>query len=82
VRKRTIYSREYGILLSMLRQARDDHGLTQGGVAKRLKMSQSIFSKYERGELRLDVIQLRDWCNALGISFAKFTRELDRRAGK
>ena len=34
-------------------------------------------SKVERGERRLDVIQLRDWLAALGIDFIGFVKTLD-----
>jgi transcriptional regulator with XRE-family HTH domain len=79
LRKRTIYSPEYEVLLEMLREEAKRRKFTQEEIAKRLGMTPSIFSKYARGQLRLDVIQLRDWCTALNISFARFARDFDRR---
>lgn len=80
MRKRTIYSRDYELLLRMLRQVRQEGEITQGELAKRLSMTQSAVSKCERGERRLDVVQLRDWCRALRISFPEFVTQFDKRA--
>jgi transcriptional regulator with XRE-family HTH domain len=41
-------------------------------LAKRLKVTQSQVSKCERGEVRLDLVQLRTHCQALGISLPEF----------
>ena len=79
--KRTIYSRDYELLLEMLRSIRDRRGFTQEEMAKRLGMTQSAFSKCERGELRLDIIQVRDWCRVMGVSFARFAANFDRSTG-
>lgn len=45
--------------LRRLRQARKDAGLTQVEVARRLGRTQSFVTKAERGERRLDVVELR-----------------------
>jgi transcriptional regulator with XRE-family HTH domain len=45
--------------LRRLRQARRDAGLTQVEVARRLNRTQSFVTKAERGERRLDVVELR-----------------------
>lgn len=31
----------------------------------------------ESGERQLNIIELREWCQALGISWVEFTREID-----
>jgi transcriptional regulator with XRE-family HTH domain len=43
-------------------------GLTQVEVAKRLDVPQSFVSKYETGERRLDVIELRHVAEAIGLT--------------
>lgn len=40
-------------------------------------MSQLLISRGEVGDRRIEVLELRDMCHALGISFADFTRQLD-----
>lgn len=38
----------------------------------------SMIGKIERGERRLDVIELRNFCSAIGIPFTMFTHQLDK----
>ena len=59
--------------------ARRRAGLTQIDVAKRIGETQSFVSKCERGERRIDVIELRAFCTAFGISLKTFERILERR---
>ncbi|MBL0869738.1 MAG: helix-turn-helix transcriptional regulator [Phycisphaerales bacterium] len=79
-RRPTIYSQHYRTLLASLVAARQSKGLTQVRLAGRLRMTQSMLSKYERGELRLDVLQLRDWCKAIGVDFLTLLKEWDKQS--
>lgn len=63
----------------MLREARVRQGVTQGNLADALGFSQSDISKVERGVRRLDVLELRAWVSALGVSFLAFATELHER---
>ena len=56
---------------------RRDAGLTQVQVAERLEMPQSFVSKYESGERRLDVVELRHVAVAIGTMLAAVVVELD-----
>lgn len=79
--EKTIFSKEYALFLKLLREARRQSGLTQEELAKRLGQTQSFVSKCERGERRIDVIELRHFCAAIGISLPNFldqvTKELE-----
>ena len=55
---KSIYSKEYDYVLSQLRSARIESGLTQKEVAKRIGKPQSYVSKCESGERRLDITEL------------------------
>ena len=68
-------------LNAILREARLQAKLTQVQVAEKLRRPQSYVSKYERGELRLDILELREVCAALGISLTAFARKLDKLLG-
>jgi len=61
------YSDSYQHLLELLLEARKSAELTQEQLAKRLGKPQSFVSKYERGERRLDVIELLQVCKQVGI---------------
>jgi transcriptional regulator with XRE-family HTH domain len=75
--EKSIFTKEYALFLSHLRAARKAAGLTQEQVAERLGQTQSFVSKCERGERRIDVVELRAFCQAIGISFADFIQELE-----
>lgn len=66
--EKSIYSAEYQQLCALLRQLRLEAGLTQVQVAERLNVPQSFVSKYESGERRLDIIELRHVADAIGTT--------------
>lgn len=66
--EKSIYSAEYQRLCAVLRELRQEAGLTQVQVATRLDVPQSFVSKYETGERRLDVVELRHVAEALGVT--------------
>ena len=72
------FSKEYGLFLINLRNARNKARLTQEGLAKLLGETQSFISKVERGERRLDVVELRAFCRALKVPFPSFISKLHR----
>jgi transcriptional regulator with XRE-family HTH domain len=80
--EKSIVSPEYGVLLDLLRRTREKMGLSQVELAKRIGETQSRISKIERGELRLDVIQLRIICRAMGIDWIKFLRTFENELKK
>jgi transcriptional regulator with XRE-family HTH domain len=59
--KKSIYSTDYKFLVSQLKKARKEAGLTQREVAEKLGRTQSYISKVENGDLRVDIIQLREF---------------------
>lgn len=73
-----IHSDEQEKLRELLRQIRVSTKLTQAELAARLGMPQSFVSKYESGERRLDVLELRQVCAALKEPFADFARRLEK----
>lgn len=70
--KKSIYTRQYALFLELLRDTREQAGLTQQAIAAKLNATQSFVSKCERGERRLDVVELRTWCAALGLDMLDF----------
>ncbi|WP_431927540.1 helix-turn-helix domain-containing protein [Amycolatopsis tucumanensis] len=63
-----IYSAEYQQLCRLLRELRQEAGLTQVQVAERLGVPQSFVSKYETAERRLDIIELGHLGRVIGFS--------------
>lgn len=79
--RKSIYSTQYEAFLGLLVGSRKAAGLTQRQLAKKLRSTQSMVSKAENGERRLDVVELFAWCAALGKRFSEFTAELDAELG-
>lgn len=77
---KSISSAEYQRLCALLQELRLEAGLTQVEVAQRLDEPQSFVSKYENGERRLDVIELRHVAEALGSSLLAVVERLEREA--
>ena len=76
--KKNIRLNQQKQLLVLLRGARVEAGLTQSELASRLGTDQTFVSKYESGERRLDILELREICRAIGIDFVNFVRKLDQ----
>ncbi len=75
--QKAIYSQDQSRLQKLLKTARLEAGLTQAELAQRLGVNQSFVSKYESGERRLDLIELRNICKALGIPLLSFVKRFD-----
>jgi len=71
------FSNTYKIFLDLLRTSREDAGLTQEELAKRIGQTQTFVSKCERGERRIDVAELLMFCRAIGINASEFVRKLE-----
>lgn len=76
--QKTINSQTYNYFLDCLRETREKAGLTQGQLAERLGETQSFISKCERGERRIDVVELREFCLAMDTTLEKFVRKFER----
>lgn len=74
---KSLYTPEQKQLTALLRQVRQEAGLTQAGLASRLGRPQTFVSKYELGERRLDLLQLRQICRAVGLTLEEFVRRLE-----
>lgn len=61
----------------LLRQIRQEGGFRQVDLAEQLGQPQSFISKYESGERRLDILELRRICDATGISLQEFVDKLE-----
>lgn len=65
------------LFLSLLREIRLESGFTQVQLAEALNVPQSFVSKYESGERRLDLLEVRLICQALSIPLVKFVQRLE-----
>ena len=75
---KSIHKSEYSILLRRLRALRTAAGLTQVDLSTALQRPQSYVSDVERGSRRMDLLQLRDFCQACGQSLTEFVDEFEQ----
>lgn len=75
---KALHAFRYRRIPSMLRGMREQAGLTQRELAKRLKFSQPLVHKTEIGERRGDITEFLDWCLACGVDPEVAFRELLR----
>ena len=80
--EKNLYTARQAILLGLLRSVRKETNLRQEDVAKLLERPQSFVSKYESGERRLDVLELLDVCEALGLPLTEFIQKLESKLQK
>jgi transcriptional regulator with XRE-family HTH domain len=65
-------------LLSLLKDLRREAGLRQVDMAAKLGKPQAFVSYYESGARRLDLLELRQVCEILGISLVAFVRRFEK----
>ena len=75
----TLRSKERRVLRKLLKEARRQAGLRQVDLAARMGVPQSLISKIEVGERRVDLLELRAICEALGLSLGEFVDRLEKR---
>jgi len=74
--EKSIFTKDYQKMLSELRKSREKEDITQAQLGKKLKQTQSWISKVERGERRLDVIELKHWLKAINTNLNSFIKKI------
>jgi transcriptional regulator with XRE-family HTH domain len=75
---RTFASKRHTALVDFLRKKREDAGLTQVQVADRLDRYQSYVTDYERGQKRIDAVELVSIAEAIGFDPIEAIRLIKR----
>jgi transcriptional regulator with XRE-family HTH domain len=77
--KAKLYIARRKYLIPLLREMRLEAGLTQTELASRMETKdQTYVSKYENGERRLDILEIREICQAIGITLEQFAKRLEK----
>lgn len=76
---KTLYRAENIELAALLRLLREQAGLVQTGLAERLGRNQTFVSNVELGIRRLDLVELRDYCQGLGINLTELIQQWEAR---
>jgi ribosome-binding protein aMBF1 (putative translation factor) len=80
--EKSIHSARYAVFLKVLREARERAGLTQVQLARKIGETQTFVSKCDRGERRVDVVELQAFCDAFGLNLKQFVGRWRGRSGK
>lgn len=75
--RKSIHKPDYVALLMLLRKRRTTCGLTQTELSEALARPQPYISTIETGVRRLDILELREICQVLGISVVELVQEWD-----
>lgn len=75
--KKSIYTKQQKKLQKLLKSLRLKVGLSQERLAKILGKPQSFVSKYESGERRLDLLELRQLCEVLDVPLSELVQQLE-----
>jgi DNA-binding XRE family transcriptional regulator len=73
---------ERRVFLRLLRRIRLEAKLTQTDLAKLLGVTQARVSKYEQGERRMDILELKRVCDAVGFPLIEFARQFEEGCGQ
>ena len=76
--KKRIYIAQRDRLVNLLREMRIEAGLTQTDLAAHIEKDQAYVSRYESGQRRLDMLEVREICQAIGITLEEFAKKLER----
>ena len=78
---KSIYRPEILAVIGLLREMREATGLNQTAFATKLGRSQTYVSQAERGAVRLDALQLRDWCRACDTGLVSWAQRMEAALG-
>jgi transcriptional regulator with XRE-family HTH domain len=65
------------VFLRLLRRVRMEAKLTQAQLAKILGVTQARISKYEQGERRIDMLELKRICDAAKLPLVEFAKRFE-----
>lgn len=74
-----LYNRRWKYFREVLKKERKSHKITQKDLAQKLCVKQSYISKTEIGDRRLDVIELLELCDLMGLTLTDFVFRMEGR---
>lgn len=72
----SVFTKDYKLFRKMLVEERHKASLSQKALADRLGKPPSFVAKYELGERRLDIIELKNIAEAIGFDLVDFVSRL------
>lgn len=72
---KSIFTEDYGILVHLLRTKRKNAKITQVRLAEMLNETQAFVSRSEKRERRVDIIEIEQICECIGIGLDEFVAD-------
>ena len=79
---KSIHSKDYKLMISLLKAARVSAGISQEELAEKMGVTQTFISKCERCERRLDLLETMRFCAGINLKFSKYARILETSLAK
>ena len=70
-----------GVLRFVIKSIREDYGISQVELARRLGVTQSYISKLERGTRGIAIYELMEYCQAMNVSLTEFSARYEWHLG-
>lgn len=77
---KSVNTEEYSVFCDQLKKTRGNK--RQSDIAALLGVPQTYISAYELGKVRLDFVQLRNWCAACETTLGQFVEAFEKEWGK
>ena len=74
---KSIHVKKSKQIVRLLKQKREENGITQRQLARTLHLRQNQISKIETNERRIDLLELINYCRGVDIDFMDFCNEID-----
>ena len=72
-----IHRPEYAVVRGVLRDLRVNAGVKQAELSAALGKPQPYISAIETGHRRVDLVEIRDICESLGLTLSEFVKRLE-----
>lgn len=76
---KSIHTRQYRILIGLIREERERRQITQEQLASTLSVKQAVISKIENCERRIDLLEMRQICLALEVPLIEIINKFEER---
>ena len=76
---KSVHTREHKAFVAVFRELRKEAGMTQVQLARRSGENQAKISNIERGERRVDIVELRNLCLGLNTTLHEFVKRFEAR---
>ncbi len=76
--EKSSFAPQYLVFLALLKREREERGLSQRELGRRLGRHHNFVSSCEMGDRTLNFVEVRAWILGLGLDWVEFTRKVDQ----